>query len=133
MLTLPAHGYVRSGAGAGGFDVIVNPKAARSLQLGQGSAAAGGGTTHIKGIGSGASDRLTAQRCQLAEARLGATTLSPVTAVFHSGGGSGGGGGAGLSLSQHTSGIVCAGLLGRCSLLFDYARMRMAVLGGAER
>ncbi|EFN58196.1 hypothetical protein CHLNCDRAFT_142045 [Chlorella variabilis] len=120
-------------SGAGGFDVIVNPKAARSLQLGQGSAAAGGGTTHIKGIGSGASDRLTAQRCQLAEARLGATTLSPVTAVFHSGGGSGGGGGAGLSLSQHTSGIVCAGLLGRCSLLFDYARMRMAVLGGAER
>ena len=104
-------------AGAGGFDVIVNSEPAASLGLAQGS-----GGTHIRGIGGLASERLSARQCQLAEARLGPAVLHGVTATFREGGG------GGLVLSRHTSGIACAGLLGRCSLLYDYARMRLAVL-----
>lgn len=113
-------------AGAGGFDLILNPAAAGSLRLDQGTAGdakEAAATTQIKGIGGGG-QRLPAQRCQLAEARLGPATFSPAAAVFHTGGD------GGLVLSRHTSGIVCAGLLGRCSLLLDYPRLRMAVLAG---
>ena len=65
----------------------MNPDAAALLRLGEagGSGDPGGsGVTQIRGIGGGAGDRLAAQRCQLAAARLGAAAFHPVTAVYHS-------------------------------------------------
>ncbi|KAL4443501.1 hypothetical protein ABPG75_011238 [Micractinium tetrahymenae] len=118
-------------SGAGGFDIILGARAARSMQLGAAPPPAGAtSTTQIKGVGGGTQDRITAHNCQLAEVRLGLYRFHSVQALYHSTppGGTAGGG-AGLELSQHTSGIVCAGLLGRCGLVFDYARMRVAVAG----
>ena len=89
----------------------------------------------LQGIGDGAGgSRLSARRCELAEVRLGPCSFKRVQALYHAASGSttdsaGGSGstGGGLELSRHTSGIVCGGLLGRCHLTFDYARMRLAV------
>lgn len=85
----------------------------------------------VQGVGGSGADRITARRCQLAEVRMGPCRFRGVQALYHAprAGGSTSGGGAGLELSRHTSGIVCAGLLGRCGLTFDYARMRVAVAG----
>lgn len=79
-----------------------------------------------QGIGSGGGgNRVAAHRCTLAEVRLGSRSFPAAQALYHqieSGGGNGG-----LELSQHTSGIVCGGVLGRCSLTYDYANARVAV------
>lgn len=101
------------------------------MQLGAYSGGGGalGAVAEIMGVGGTAKDRVTARRCQLEEVRLGQCCFRDVQAVYHPPRGAGGGGGAGLELSQHTSGIICAGLLGRCGLTFDYARMRVAVAG----
>lgn len=67
--------------------MILNPEAAARLRLGEAGGAGdpgGSSITQIKGIGGGTADRLPAQRCQLAEARLGAATFHPVSAVYHS-------------------------------------------------
>ena len=80
----------------------------------------------LQGIGSGGGGAVPAHRCQLSEVWLGPHRFEGVQALFHSDPASGGGGG-GLELSQHTGGIVCGGLLGRCTLLFDYARGRVAL------
>lgn len=80
-------------------------------------------------MGGGSQDRITAHNCQLAEVRLGVYSFHGVQALYHSVPAGSDGSGAGLELSHHTSGIVCAGLLGRCGLVFDYARMRVAVAG----
>lgn len=84
--------------------------------------------TAIKGIGAGGGNRLAARRCQLAEVRLGAHTFRGAQALYHE---SSSGGGGGLELSQHTSGIICGGLLSQCALTFDYARVRVGVQGPA--
>lgn len=77
----------------------------------------------LQGLGGGGGARMQAQRCQLGEVWLGQHSFTGVHALYREGpGGSGG-----LELSQHTSGIVCGGLLGRCALVFDYPRMRLAV------
>jgi hypothetical protein len=123
---------------------MLNPATCASLGLEDPPASASGkgavsrAATQIKGIGGTTANRLPARRCQLAEARIGPATFAQVQAVYHgassSGSGNGGSGSSsdgqagGLVLSHHTSGIVCAGLLGRCSLLFDYAHMRLKVL-----
>lgn len=70
---------------------------------------------------------MPAQRCQLGEVRLGRLSFAGVQALYREGPG----GGGGLELSQHTSGIVCGGVLGRCALVYDYPRMRLAVRGPA--
>ncbi|PRW56405.1 hypothetical protein C2E21_4538 [Chlorella sorokiniana] len=105
-------------SGAGGLDIVLNARAAQALGLGKGSTA-----THIKGLGGGGGARMTAQRCQLGEVWLGPHCFTSVQALYREGPG----GNGGLELSQHTSGIVCGGVLGRCTLVFDYPRLRLAV------
>ena len=66
---------------------------------------------------------MAAQRCQLGEVWLGQHRFTGVQALYREGQG----GNGGLELSQHTSGIVCGGVLGRCTLVYDYPRLRLAV------
>ena len=84
-----------------------------------------------QGIGDNGSTRILAHRCQLAEVRLGAHTFRSVSALYHPPAKAGGSGSGGLELSQHTSGILCGGLLNHRALTFDYSRMRVAVRGPA--
>ena len=103
------------------------------MRLGEGPGGSSGAAgSQIRGIGGGG-EKLSTRRCQLAEVRMGACAFQPVQALYHvarsssGAGGGGGGGGGGLELSQYTSGIICGGLLGRCHLVFDFPRMRVAV------
>ena len=120
-------------AGAGGLDLILGPKTVRGMRLGEGPEGAGAPGSQIKGIG-GSGDKPATRRCQLAEVRMGSCTFHPVQALYHPPRSSSGkGGGGGLELSQYTSGILCGGLLGRCHLVFDFPRMRVAVQGLQQR
>ena len=94
------------------------------MQLGEGPGGGGAAGSQIKGIGGGG-EKLATRLCQLAEVRMGTCTFQPVQALYHVA--SGGGGGGGLELSRYTSGIICGGLLGRCHLVLDLPRQRVAV------
>ena len=119
--------------GAGGAQLILNARGAEELGLGGAANRGGGGggaspgapATVVTSLG-GASLRYRSGA--LPRLRVGGAVFTDVRLDWAEAGG-GGGGDGGLDLSAYSHGMLAGGLLGRCTLLFDYARGRVALVG----
>eukprot|EP00887_Chlorella_sp_A99_P007235 scaffold2.g7235.t1 len=112
--------------GAGGTDVLLNAAGAEALGLlGEPAAAAGAGSAArpppavVSGLGGTA---MHVETRLLHRVQLGAAVFTNVGC--HVVGESMGG----MDLSAYTHGIAAGGLLGRCTLVFDYPRGRLGVI-----
>ncbi|CAL8460583.1 g112 [Coccomyxa elongata] len=114
----PLSGLFLLDSGAGGVELMLHARAAQELQV---QAAPHVRTHTLKGVGGATSKALNMNASRLPWLRLSGTMFDDVLCLAASASG-------GPDFSCYTQGAICAGLLSRCTTIFDYPHRRIAFL-----
>ncbi|CAK0743066.1 hypothetical protein CVIRNUC_001441 [Coccomyxa viridis] len=104
--------------GASGIDIIFHSKAVKELGLQDLPKA---GAIQLKGVGGAHAVAVTMRSSKMAYVEMGGATLHDVRCMLTEAAG-------GPDFSVHAHGTLCAGLLARCTTIFDFAHHRMACI-----
>ena len=113
-------------SGAGGAGVMFHARASAQYGLlGEDGSGGNSATKSIRGIGGeGASGGMRVMEGDLSFLKVSGARFDNVLSLIATGGG--------FDLSLHTAGMICADLMLRCRVIFDYPRRRFAMVEEEE-